>query len=184
MDELVDILDSEGNPTGKVLLKSEAHKKGLFHPTVHIWIYTEDGKILIQKRAANKKTYPNRWDVSVAGHITAGEHPLSSAIREIEEEIGLSINENELEKTGIYRSSRVHSKDLIDCEFHHIYIVELKVPIEQLKIQESELAAIKLVNVDTYLSAMNDPSLLKDYVPFQSDYIELVFTAIQKKIKQ
>ncbi|MEX0360286.1 MAG: hydrolase, partial [Allomuricauda sp.] len=51
MDELVDILDENGNLTGRTCLKSEAHLKGYFHPTVHVWFYTADGKVLFQKRA-------------------------------------------------------------------------------------------------------------------------------------
>ena len=52
MDELLDILDEHGNPTGTTALKSKAHKLGLFHATIHVWLYTKDEKILLQKRAA------------------------------------------------------------------------------------------------------------------------------------
>ncbi|WP_236959317.1 NUDIX hydrolase [Joostella atrarenae] len=181
LDELVDILDSQGNATGKVLLKSEAHKKGLFHPTAHIWVYTQDGKVLIQKRVADKKTFPNKWDVSVAGHISAGETPEASAIREVKEEIGLSISEKDLDRIGVHRSSVVHSKDVIDCEFHHIFLVELKQPIETLKIQESEVAEIKLVTINMYLEALKNYTLMKDYVPLEPEYLDLVFSAIRRK---
>ncbi|WP_335964378.1 NUDIX domain-containing protein [Galbibacter sp. PAP.153] len=182
MDELVDILDSKGNSTGKVMLKSEAHKKGLFHPTIHAWLYTKKGEVLIQQRVASKKTYPNKWDVSVAGHIGAGEAPAKSAIREIEEEIGLKVTANDLEKIGVYRSAVVHNKDIIDCEFHHIYLIELTVPESKLKIQESEVADIKLINIDVYLGALKEPTLLKDYVPHPPDYLDLVFSFVRKKL--
>ena len=42
-EEYLDILDDLGNSTGKSCLKSEAHKKGYFHPTVHVWFYTKHG---------------------------------------------------------------------------------------------------------------------------------------------
>ncbi|EIJ40094.1 isopentenyldiphosphate isomerase [Galbibacter orientalis DSM 19592] len=182
MDELVDILDSEGNATGKVLLKSEAHKKGLFHPTAHVWLYTQEGKVLIQKRVADKKTFPNKWDVSVAGHISAGETAEVSAVREVQEEIGLTISEKDLEKIGVHRSSVVHSKDVIDCEFHHIFLVELKQPLETLSLQESEVAEIKLTPINVYLAALKNHTLMKDYVPLEPDYLDLVFSAIRRKI--
>lgn len=57
MDELIDILTSEGKPTGKTALKSEAHKNGWFHATVHVWIYTKEHKILLQKRAMTKRCF-------------------------------------------------------------------------------------------------------------------------------
>ena len=46
MDELIDILTPDGKLTGKTALKSEAHKNGWFHATVHIWLFTSDEKIL------------------------------------------------------------------------------------------------------------------------------------------
>ncbi len=83
MDERIDILTPEGKPTGKTALKSEAHKNGWFHATVHIWLFTSDEKILLQKRALTKKVFPGLWDISVAGHIGAGESILSSAKRDV-----------------------------------------------------------------------------------------------------
>mgnify|MGYP001471383996 CR=1 FL=1 len=92
MDELIDIVDENGNYTGKTCLKSEAHKNGYFHPTIHIWLYTPDQQILLQKRALTKKVFPGLWDISVAGHIAAGEDIKIAAIIEIKEEIGFDIH--------------------------------------------------------------------------------------------
>ena len=104
MDELIDILTPDGKPTGKTALKSEAHKNGWFHATVHIWLFTSDEKILLQKRALTKKVFPGIWDISVAGHISAGEAILDGAKREIFEEIGLKLTDKDLIKIG----TRIH----------------------------------------------------------------------------
>ena len=74
MDELIDILDANGNLTNRTAMKSKAHKNGWYHQTVHVWFYTLDGKILLQQRSKNKDVFPLLWDVSVAGHIGAGEN--------------------------------------------------------------------------------------------------------------
>lgn len=181
MDELVDILDKQGNSTGTVMLKSDAHKKGLFHATVHVWVYNRNGEILIQKRTASKETYPNKWDVSVAGHISAGETPLSTAVRETMEEIGLSLKPSDLYKIGQHRSTVVHSKDMIDCEFNHIFLTELKTAVAELKIQTEEVAAVKLIDINIYRESLKDFSLLKSYVPHPPDYIDLVISAIRRQ---
>ena len=104
MDELIDILTHDGKPTGKTALKSEAHKNGWFHATVHIWLFTKDEKIVLQKRALTKKVFPGLWDISVAGHIAAGEDILMAAKREVFEEIGLNIQKEALIKIG----TRIH----------------------------------------------------------------------------
>ena len=59
-------------------------------------VLTSDHNILMQRRGS-KQTYPNFWDVSVAGHISSGETIHQGAIREIKEEIGLTILHNDLE---------------------------------------------------------------------------------------
>ena len=96
MEESIDILTNEGKPTGKSALKSEIHSKGYYHNTAHIWFYNSNGEILLAQRAASKTLHPLLWDVSVAGHIDAGETVEQGAIRETNEEIGLNINESDL----------------------------------------------------------------------------------------
>src|SRR5690606_15785319 len=124
MDELIDILDSAGNLTGQTAMKSEVHKKGLLHQTIHVWFYTKNGQVLIQQRAKNKDTHPLLWDVSVAGHIGAGEEIENSAIREVQEEIGLTIDSENLQKIGVFKSIHSHHKNLIDNELHHTFLCE------------------------------------------------------------
>ena len=178
MDELIDILDDEGNYTGKRLMKSEAHKNGLFHPTVHIWFYNKEGEILIQQRAASKETYPLLWDVSVAGHIGAGEEIIPSAIREISEEIGLEVSETDLIKVGIFKSIKKHSDELTDCEFHHTFICELKTSIEHLKKQESEVKALALLPLSLYITELQKNGSSKKYVPHDQLYLQAIVSAI------
>ena len=117
MDELIDILTSEGMPTGKTALKSEAHKNGWFHATVHIWIYTKENKILLQKRAMTKKVFPGLWDISVAGHIGAGESILDGAQREVNEELGIDISKADLTKIGTRTHQVSHPNGIQDNGF-------------------------------------------------------------------
>ena len=122
MDELLDILDRDGNLTGTTVMKSKAHSEGLFHATVHVWFYTLEGELLLQQRGKNKETHPLLWSVSVAGHIGAGEEIDVSAIREIEEEIGLTVEKELLEKIGVFKSVQKHNEHLVDCEFQHTFL--------------------------------------------------------------
>ncbi|WP_394750670.1 NUDIX hydrolase [Spongiimicrobium salis] len=178
MDELVAILDAQGKPTGKTAMKSEAHRFGWFHPTVHIWCYTSDGHVLLQQRAKNKKTFPLLWDVSVAGHIAADEDIALAAQREIEEEIGLKIVPEELEKVGIFKSIHKHHEKLIDCEFHHTFLCALEVPLHHLQKQESEVADLKLVPLATLERTHAQPH----FVPHKKSYYKSIIAALKKKL--
>ncbi len=180
MDELIDILTIDGAPTGKTAMKSEAHRKGLFHSTVHIWFYTKNGEILLQKRSQQKDIHPSLWDVSVAGHIGAGEANLAAAIREVQEEIGLRICEKQLLKIGVFKSVQKYSDQLIDCEFHHTYLSELTVPIIHLTKQPSEVDELILLPVTQFQQDIKTPEMANTYVPHDKRY----YTTILREIKK
>lgn len=180
MDEIIDILNTNGELTGTTAMKSEAHRKGWFHQTVHIWFYTSDRKVLLQQRGSNKDIFPLLWDVSVAGHIAAGEAIEISALREIKEEIGLTIHMKQLKKIGVFKSIQKHHPNIIDHEFHHTYLCELKLPITKLQNQISEIADLKLISIDKIIAETSDPYQRKKYVPHDLKYYQNVFTAIKK----
>ena len=88
MEEIIDLLDEKGKVIGEVS-KEKAHKSGLFHRVVHVWILNDKNQILVQRRSKAKDFYPNVWDVSFAGHIHAGESSLDAALREGKEELAM-----------------------------------------------------------------------------------------------
>jgi isopentenyldiphosphate isomerase len=179
MDELIDILTSEGEPTGKTALKSEAHKNGWFHATVHVWIYMKEHKILLQKRAMTKKVFPGLWDISVAGHIGAGESILNGAKREVKEELGIDISDSDLTKIGSRTHQVLHPNGIQDNEIHHVFIYELKHPIESLQIQTEEVDEIQLFELETLRQTKNLDNVL---LPRFHDYYCTVFDKIQQKL--
>jgi len=180
MDELIDILDNQGNYTGETSLKSVAHKKGLFHATVHIWLFTSDKKVLLQKRALTKKVFPGLWDISVAGHIGAGENIVDAAIREVREEINYSISKEDLFKIGTRKHQVSHPNGIEDNEFHHVFIAELKVPISTLSIDTEEVAAVDLFPLETLTNTNNLENVL---LPQFHDYYCKVHGKINEHLK-
>ncbi|MHB0756695.1 NUDIX hydrolase [Polaribacter sp. M15] len=181
MDELIDILNPDGTPTGKTALKSEAHKHGWFHATVHIWLFTSNRKILLQKRALTKKVFPGLWDISVAGHIAAGESILSAAKREVFEEIGLQLDEKELIKIGTRIHQVKHANGIQDNEYHHVFISELKVPVSELTIQKEEVEAIKLFDLEVLKSTEKlENVLLSKFHPYYCMVYDKIITNEKK----
>lgn len=182
MDETIDIVDKNGLPTGETALKSVIHTKGYLHNTAHIWFYTDAGDILLAQRAASKLIYPLLWDVSVAGHIDAGESIETGAIREIKEEIGLKIKSTDLEKIGVFECFQSYPNGIKDNEFHNTYIVPLDLPIVSLIPQEEEVNALKLVSMHDFLDLLENSKTNGHFVASNYDYYIKVSEAILNRI--
>jgi isopentenyl-diphosphate delta-isomerase len=88
MDELLDIVNDEDIVTDQQM-RSVVHQLGLQHRGVHVFLFTADGKMLVQKRSADRAASPSALDCSVSEHIKAGESYLEAARRGIKEEMGV-----------------------------------------------------------------------------------------------
>ncbi|WP_435622676.1 NUDIX hydrolase [Flagellimonas sp.] len=179
MDEWVDILDDDGTPIGETQLKSEAHRLGLFHPTVHIWCYDKNGFVLLQQRGKDKTTFPLKWDVSVAGHVAAGEPIELGALREVEEEIGVKISNEQLEKIAIFKTEHQHSEAVFDREFNHTFLCKLSQQT-QLKKQESEVETLEWFPLEKFKDWVKTNH--KDMVPNLDMRYEKVIAEIESRL--
>ena len=154
-EEFLEVYSPEGTKTGQKKSKSEIHRKGLFHSTVHVWIFTEEGNILIQKRSKKKELNPGVWDVSVAGHIKFNENIKKAAKRETLEETGININTEDLLKIGVYRSINIHPT-AIDKEFFHTYILKIDKNSINLDFKNNEVDDLKFISIEEMESLIKE----------------------------
>ena len=149
---MFDILDEAGRATGLSLPRSQVHREGQWHRSVHIWIEDEWERLLLQQRSFQKDSNPGLWDISVAGHLSAGQKSLEAAVREVREEIGLEVAESRLtfwfSSKDEYRSS---DGQFFDREFHDVFHLRLA-PGESRKIQPdpAELAGVRWVSPESF----------------------------------
>ncbi|RJP53271.1 MAG: NUDIX domain-containing protein [Anaerolineaceae bacterium] len=87
-DELLDIVNDEDMVTHQEL-RSTVHKLGLQHRGAHVFLFTKDGKMLVQKRSADRASSPSMLDCSVSEHVKAGEGYREAALRGLKEEMGV-----------------------------------------------------------------------------------------------
>ena len=87
MAELWDILDVNGNATGRLHERGKPMCKGEYHLTVNIWIENDNGEYLISQRSSNK-LFPNLWECT-GGNAVSGDDSLTTALKEAKEELGI-----------------------------------------------------------------------------------------------
>ncbi len=145
--EIIEAFNSNGMGLNRPILKHIAHQKGIPHQTVHLWVICKEG-IVIQQRAATKKTHPLFWDVSVAGHVQYRESLEEALVREAKEELGIFIDPLDCVFIDSFKESHYHpNHKIIDCEFHHCFSYSTKLSISQMKMQEEEIAAINAISI-------------------------------------
>ena len=96
MKEKFDVLNEWGEFTGKIATREKCHKDGLWHRAVYAFIVNDKKEVLLQRRSSNKKQWPNKWDVTIGGHVLAGEFGREALIREAKEELDIDIDDNDI----------------------------------------------------------------------------------------
>ena len=177
--ELIDVLDENGHPTGLRKEKREIHRDGDWHRAVHVWVIRPDGSLLIQLRAADKLNNPNMWDISAAGHVSAGEGSLVSAVREVEEEIGLKLKETELNFLGTLKQVAILNEgSYTDREFNDVYWVNFEGELSALTLQEEELQELKFIH---WTELQRWVTELRSDLVWHLDEYQLLFTFMEEK---
>ncbi len=178
-EELLDVLDENGVKTGEVLPRSEVHKKGLWHRAIVVAIVNDENKILLQQRSMNKEKNAGWWDISVAGHLSSGQDSLAGANREISEEVsvnlGFSVKVKDFRFMTSFRKIQEISENFIERQFYDFFILRQEgLTDENIKMQESEVQAIKFVTVQE-LDELRKNNLLVEREEVYSVLIEYLF---------
>ncbi|XP_024996212.1 nudix hydrolase 3-like isoform X2 [Cynara cardunculus var. scolymus] len=170
-EEHFDVLTKTGLKTGVSKPRSAVHREGDYHRAVHVWIFAESTQeLLLQRRTDCKDSWPGLWDISSAGHVSAGDTSLITARRELQEELGVNLPKDAFELLFVFLQECVtNDGKFIDNEFDDVYLVTTlaPIPLEAFTLQESEVSAVKYISVEDYkhLLAKGDPH----YVPHKMD---------------
>lgn len=141
--EHFDVYDAEGRYLHKSVPRGTRLPEGEFFKIVHVWIERDDGKYLIQKRAKKDDPIPHQWAIT-SGLTIKGETPKETAVREVEEEIGLSLDPAEL--TFLSRILSDHN------QYHtitHVYHTTKAPSIDTLSLDKKEVLDVAYVSLET-----------------------------------
>ena len=137
-DELWDVYTPERVKTGRVHRRGELLQGDDCHLCVHVWIRNSRGEFLLTKRAEHKG-FGGMWEAP-GGCAVAGEDSLTSALREIEEETGLTLLAENGRVFGSYDGRHF---------FCDIWLFEQDFDLSLAKLQEGETTDIMFASPDT-----------------------------------
>lgn len=141
-DELLAIVNETDEEIGAER-RDLIHARGLLHRAVHVLVHSPDGRLLIQQRSRFKDTFPLHWEC-VGGHLGPSERYLDAAVREVQEELGIS-----------GRDFRFLGK-LAACEMTGMEFIEVyeAVAPEELCPDPSEVIAVEWITRQALLEEM------------------------------
>lgn len=148
-EELLDIVDEKNRPLGFSRPRSQVHRDGDWHRTVHIYIFDAEGNLLVQKRSIKKDLNPGRWDMRFGGHILAGQTVDEGVLRELEEETGLKLKLGQLIKGACLRRDNMPNR-----EFTQVYFFKYDPRLGEMKFADGEVDESKWMKIAEITASM------------------------------
>lgn len=122
----------------------EVHTKGLWHRVSHVYVINSQGNILVQKRSFKKDSNPGKWEAFFGGHLASSQNELDGAVKEINEELGLKLTNQDLKIATNFNGPLKHSNvDGHIKEFQYVYFVLWDGDIDELHPEADEVDELK-----------------------------------------
>jgi isopentenyldiphosphate isomerase len=161
MAEMWDVLDENGNTTGRLCERGPMNQ-GEYHLIVHVWIINGKNEFLISKRTPNKQPYPNMWECT-GGSAVAGDDSITTAIKEVQEELGITL---EPENGQLFKSYTRTFKNG-SGDFNDIWIFHQEVDLSSITFQANETCDAMFADRTKIENMINDGIFLgRDVFPY------------------
>ena len=162
--------------------RREAHKKGLWHRSIGVWLFTRDGKVALQKRSMMKDTNPGKWQISVAGHVSSGQSVLDAVLAEAQEELGIQLAATDLEFVGaVVRKESGETATFgkhVDNEYKFVFTCMIEE--REFEFNTAEVTSVVFQPIQEVFEKFTsrDPS----YCPMSPEYISIAYDSIKHKL--
>ena len=154
-----DLYDENKQKTGEVIEKGQPIPNGRYYITVVVWMQNSEGKFLIQRTVPEKY---HMW-ATTGGHPKSGENSLEGIVTEIKEELGLTVNPNELK---LFKTIKTED-DFVD-----LYYLKHDFTIEEITIQKEEVEDVKWASIEEIESLINEKLFLSSHIEFYRDCLD------------
>ena len=149
--ELLDLYDDEGKLLGITIERGSKFEKGNIMLSL-VFIKNKDGKFLIQKTSKEKGSKYS----STGGHVIHGENGIDTILRELKEELGLNVKEDEVKSIAFVK----HPKR--PC-FINLYLLEKDVDINSLVLQKEEVDSVYWMTKEEIISLIKEGNFIDSH---------------------
>ena len=118
MEELVVLVNKEDEKIG-LMPKMEAHEKALLHRAFSVFVFNDNGELMLQQRAAHKYHSPLLWTNTCCSHQRDGESNVEAGRRRLQEEMGFS---TELKEVFSFIYKAPFDNGLTEHELDHVMV--------------------------------------------------------------
>lgn len=164
--ELLDVYDNDGNVTGRKIVRGDKSVK--LNQDEHIavaviFIENNKGEFLIQKTSKEKGGEFS----STGGHIDSGETPLEAIEREVQEELGVSIDKSQIKELGFLS---------FDMPLRFLFYAKKDIEIKDITLQKEEVDYVKYMSIDEIRNLIKTQKMLKSHALMFEDLLEKIKT--------
>jgi isopentenyl-diphosphate Delta-isomerase len=147
-EQMMILVDEQDNEIG-LLPKMATHEQGLLHRAFSIFLFTNEGEMILQQRAANKYHSPNLWTNACCSHPMPNEIIENAATRRLKEELGIEVNMQKI-FSFVYKADM--DNGLIEHEYDHVFIGEYDT---EIPFNTEEVASIKNISLQQLEISIN-----------------------------
>ena len=158
--EKLDIYNENKEKTEKIILRKKgvSLNKNEFIISITVWIVNKAGKILMTQRKLDK-VKGGMWEPTT-GLVTSGETSKEGALRELNEEIGIQLEEKDINliKEIVEEGTELNF-------FRDIYLVNKEISIKDIRFNDGEVINAKYVTFDEFNTRLKngEPHKWLDY---------------------
>lgn len=163
----VELVDSEGAAVGVSTVRAAHQPPGLAHRAISVLIMGPDGRLLLQRRAADKTRFAHRWANTCCGHPPPGSDVESFARHRLSEEMGLSLPSLEVAGTFTYQATD-DLTGFAEHEYDHVYLGRIAGRVPTFEPNPTEVSDWAWISAGRLRNELNDTTRRNGerYVPW------------------
>jgi len=175
MPELFEIFDAQNQPLGYTKERRLVHQHGDWHRTAQVYVLNDRRELLCNLRHPDKDVFASLWDVCIGGHLAPGETYLAGAVREMGEELGVSLQTGDLLFVGnVSINGGDAVKGLLDREHAGVFAWRTDRSAENFDYQREEITRLTFFPLAEVRHNLNARLPGVPFIPLRETYLRIL----------